>query len=110
MLLQAETRCLASVVVANRDQPLLPPFRQCRGFGANAMGVIAMRVMEHASLAKNSVYLIDLISTMERIDIGLWGKQQLPRSIGVLAQNCLATDYNNLLIPGDLCRRSDDVL
>lgn len=71
VFLQAESSRLASVFIANRDQPPFPACRQCRGLGADTMGVIAMGVVEHASLAENPVDLVDLITTMERVDIGL---------------------------------------
>jgi hypothetical protein len=35
------------------------------------MRVIAVCAMEHASLTKDAVYLINLIPPVERIDIGL---------------------------------------
>ena len=74
------------------------------------MGVIAVGVVENAALAQNAIYLVDLVAAMERVDIGLRGEKQLQRSIGVLPQNGLAADDDDLLITGDISRRADYVL
>ena len=101
---------LLSKGICNEAIVLLPTSRQGRRLSADTMGVVAMGVVEHASLAKNPVNLVDLITTMQRIDICLWRKQELPGGLRVLAQNCLASYNHNLLIAGDICRGSDDVL
>lgn len=74
------------------------------------MGVIAMRVMKHASLAKDAVYLVNPIPSVEWVDIGLWRKEQLPGRIRVLAKDGLAANDDDLLIAGDIGSRANDVL
>ncbi len=74
------------------------------------MRVIAVSVVEHASLSKHPVDLIHLIAAMQRVDIGLGGKQQLPGSVWVFAEDCLASNDHDLLIAGDIRRGSNDVL
>lgn len=110
VLLQAKPGGLTSVLVLNRYQTSFPTCGQYCGLSPNPVGVIAVGVMEHAPLAQNAIYLVNLIVTMERVDIGLRREKQLPRSVWVLSQNCLAADDDDLFITGDVGRCADDVL
>ena len=97
-----------------RDLPLYEPLPPAAGspcrLRPNSVRVVAERPMELRAVAESTVDQVRCARVMQGIDVRLERLQQRFRRRLVGAKNRLASDDDELALPRDRGRRSDDVL
>ena len=108
--LQAQRRSASSVFIADGNKPFPPARRQCCGFFADAMCVVAESLMKRRTLTDSAIDEVGVLWTAIGKQIGFDGNEQLLRWIWKLAEDCLATNDNKFVRPGNCGCGADNVL
>ena len=93
-----------------RNQAVLPSRRRQRYLGADGVGVIAERLVEEGRFPDCSVDQISALRMVPRKEVSLGRLDQFGWRIGDRAEDGLAPDDQQILVVGDIGRRSDQVL
>src|SRR6266404_3874394 len=102
--LQAQPRDAARALARDADESLLPPLRQHRRLRADSLGVVPVLPMEGRKLADAAVDEVGPLGVVARVEIRLDRGSKRDRRVWELAENRLAADDDDLLIPRDLRR------
>src|SRR5262245_27281424 len=92
------------------DQALLPAARLLRRLGSHAVGVVTERRVKLGPVSEARVDQVGRLRRPDRVDVGLHRLKHRCRGLVHGAEDRLTPDDYELVLPGHLSRRGDEVL